>query len=144
MPRYSNGEYHLPMRRERDSCVHCLWDPKNIAIRTRISSNFTSFASHSILGKSGEEKAPWLPYRSGSVMQGGLGSLRRDDRVAEPLAEPIRTNKEGVVFTTIPRIPHRRSNGHSTTPSSNSKRPIPSPYYRKGKCWKDIYTTESL
>src|SRR6266702_8201058 len=35
----------------------------------------------------------------------------------------------------------RRSNGHPTT---NSKDPLPSPYYRKGKRWKDIHPTKSL
>ncbi len=38
----------------------------------------------------------------------------------------------------------RRSNGHATNPSSNSRDPVPSPYRWKGKCRKDIHPTESL
>ena len=34
--------------------------------------------------------------------------------------------------------------GHPTTKSSNSKGPVPSAYYRKGKRWEDIDPTESL
>ena len=55
---------------------------------------------------------------------------------------PVRVNYDGTKSINNSCFPElRRSNGHPTT---NPKDPLPSPYYRKGKRWKDIHPTKSL
>ena len=52
--------------------------------------------------------------------------------------------EDGIKSITALALSKRRSNAHRTTPSSNSKGPVPSAYHRKGKCGQDIYLAKNL
>ncbi len=71
-----------------------------------------------------------------------IGSTNKE---GEPTRSCEPSIDDGIKSTKDSCFPElRRSNGHATTPSSNSKYQVPSPYYRKGKRWQDHHLAESV
>ncbi|SRR6266702_652771 len=71
-----------------------------------------------------------------------IGSTNKEGEPTRSCEPSIEDGIKSINDSCFPEL--RRSNGHATTPSSNSKYPVPSPYYRKGKRWQNHHLAESV
>ncbi len=71
-----------------------------------------------------------------------IGSTNKEGEPTRSCEPSIEDGIKSINDSCFPEL--RRSNGHATTPSSNSKYQVPSPYYRKGKRWQDHHLAEGV